>query len=354
MYIVATLGPKTMSDNAIQKLIGAGTEAFRINMSHISKDNIKRIVGFIKSNYPDVKIIGDITGKKVRVSEKLKVDFKITKGEEVIFTVEDQYDKLKKQLVDSKLKIVPLNIKQAIIEGLEINDIYIKDGRYRLTVIGRKGSVIQCRADSTIYITKGKSCTIKSIDRSNMDIPDRDIEDLEFLMKNDVDIVLLSFISSAEDIRKYKEKINAISSRINKSIEVWAKVETKDGVKNIRDICSETDTIVFGRGDMSAEGGIFNLPLYQWEICRSLHKSGKMFIVATNIMDNVSLKGRPSTSELNDIFTMMKNGVNGFMLTSETSVSTNGPLAVQYLCKACNRYSNILNKRKIKNDVRRK
>ena len=126
MYIVATLGPKTMSDNAIQKLIGAGTDAFRINMSHISKDNIKRIVGFIKSNYPDVKIIGDITGKKVRVSEKLKVDFKITKGEEVIFTVEDQYDKLKKQLVDSKLKIIPLNIKQAIIEGLEINDIYIK------------------------------------------------------------------------------------------------------------------------------------------------------------------------------------------------------------------------------------
>lgn len=348
MYIVATLGPKTMSDGEIQKLIEAGTEAFRINMSHISKDNIKRIVGFIKSNYPSVKIIGDITGKKVRVSDKLKADLKITKGEDVIFTVEDQYEKLKKQLVDSKLKIVPLNIKQSIIEGLTINDIFIKDGRYRLPVVGRKGSVIQCRAESTIYITKGKSCTIKSIDRTNMDIPDRDIEDLEFLMKNDVDIVLLSFISSAEDIRKYKKKIDAISSKTNKSIEVWAKVETKDGVRNIKDICLETDTIVFGRGDMSAEGGIINLPLYQWEICRSLHKTGKRFIVATNIMDNVSLKGRPSTSELNDIFTMMRNGVNGFMLTSETSVSFNGPLAVQYLSKACNKYSSILNKTKIK------
>lgn len=205
---------------------------------------------------------------------------------------------------------------------------------------------MNCESKNNVYITKGKSCTVEGIDRNKMDIPKRDVDDIQFLIDIEVDIVLLSFISSLNDLQNYKKIIAKISKDTKKTIDVWAKVETKEGVKNIREISSETETIVFGRGDMVAEGGLINLPIYQWGICKELYNSGKTLIVGTDLMESVGIKGKPSVAEMNDIFIMVKNGVSGFLLSSETTVSNNSIEAIKSLVKASRHYNSIFSRNK--------
>lgn len=354
MYITATLGAKTKDKRIIDQMIKLGVKSFRVNLSHMQKKDIEDIIHYVKHKKCGVKIIGDLTGKKIRVASLFNDEYKVSKGENLAFCTEDKYEKSFKIIneMKSKMKLIPLNIKDEIIKDINIESIYIKDGRYRMKVVSRNDNYIICVAESGVYLKGGKSCTITGIDRNKMSIPDRDIKDLRFLIRNGADIVLLSFISCKEDIIEYKKHIDMICKEYDKNIEVWVKVETKEGINNLEEIMDEVDTIVFGRGDMSAEGGLLNIPIYQFNVMAKIHNRKNKVIVATGILNNVSVQGKPSVSELNDIFNMLKQGVYGFMLTSETSVLNNNINAVKYLVNVVKKYEKILinRKRKIENN----
>lgn len=347
MYITVTLGVKTKDTKMLDQIMQLGIDSFRVNLSHMSRKDITDIIKYVKKRYSKIKIIGDLTGKKIRVSTLLSGEFKINKGSKVLFCTEDKYDTALSEIKGKPdITVIPLNIKSDIINNLTIDNVYIKDGKYRMRVVSRKNDLLYCIADCGVYIRAGKSCTICGIDRKSMDIPPRDFEDLRFLIESGADIVLLSFVSSRQDILEYKKYIDKLSKEYGRSIEIWAKVETKEGVKNIDEIMNEVDVVIFGRGDMSAEGGLLNIPIYQWNVISKLKKKSCKLIVATSLLNNVSMQGRPSVPELNDLFTMIKYGVYGFMLTSETSVLNNSISSVRYLIKSVKKYEKILTRGK--------
>lgn len=345
MYIVATLGPRTVGEKQIVDMINEGVNAFRINLSHMDKETIIKVVKFIKLQYPSIRIIGDLTGKKIRVSDMLEENFKIYKKERLVFCSEEDYFNLNHIFLERNIKVVPLNISSDLVNHITTKSIFVKDGRYEIKVLEKKGSILNCEAVNSLYITKGKSCTIAGIDRDKMSIPKRDVDDIQFLIDNKIDIVLLSFISSQLDVQEYKKIIYKKTKEAKRDIEIWAKIETKEGVNNIKKISDEIDTIVFGRGDMVAEGGLINLPIYQWGVCRDLYNSGKKLIVATDLMESVAIKGKPSIAEMNDIFIMVKNGVTGFLLASETTVQNNSIESVRNIVRASKYYHSIIKKK---------
>lgn len=137
---------------------------------------------------------------------------------------------------------------------------------------------------------------------------------------NKVDIICQSFVEDKEDVIEIKSfiKVNWVKKI---DIKIWAKIETLNGVNNIKDIIDESDGIVIGRGDLIQETSIEDTPIYEEIILREVKKNkGKDIIIATHLFNSMKSGKMPSISEVESIYSFIKSGVSGFMLAGETSI----------------------------------
>lgn len=298
--IICTLGPVSESKDSILSLANAGMTVARLNFSHGTyKDHQKMINNIREINKEkdlNIKIMGDLCGPKIRTQNKLPIS--ILKNEEII--------------LGKDLKIS----HPEIIGDLKINEkILIDDGKI----------VFKVKSLNPIKIAAEESCTIhphKGINLPNTKLKiktttNKDLKDLEFALKNNLEIIAQSFVRKASDIKYLKEICK------NNNLKICAKIETPEAIKNIKEITKESDLIMIARGDLAVELPFYELYKNENTIIKECNKQKKHFIVATQMLNNMMYSNTPSRAEIIDISYSITNGANGLLLSNETSVSEN-------------------------------
>ncbi len=320
MRIIATIGPTSSNKKVLQGMVEEGITTIRLNFAHFYKDEFKNIIRLIRDIDKNIEIMGDLSGKKIRVYESLKSTYKIFTGEEVFFCGDDVYDIL---LVDKqfKMKLIPLSIHSKIIENNNITEISMKDGTMKFEILDKNKVMIKAKAINDGIVRAGKGCNIPNIHREDIILSNKDKIDIKWAVDNDLDIICQSYIESKNEIEEVKKYCKNIGGDINK-IKFFSKVETKTGIDNYKEILENSDGIVIGRGDLVPECGVATAVDIQYKLLKTLlqeeHK--KELIIATHLLDTLKFGYGPTMPEVESIYSFIENGVTGFLLASETCV----------------------------------
>ncbi|WP_160690725.1 pyruvate kinase [Clostridium sp. C2-6-12] len=339
MYIIGTVGPNIKDRTVLKGIIDSGVNALRFNFVHGSTVEFLEILKNAKEIKNEIKIILDLSGTKVRVSNSFEYIYKVYDGEEIYFCGEDKYEEIKDNISKMKIKIIPLNIENKILSISDYDQIGIKENTMIFNVIDKKNDIIKVFTLRGGIIRKGKGCNIKNLERRPFILSEKDKEAINWGIDNKVDVISQSFVEDKEDIIEIKEFINKNKSN-RADVKIWAKIETLNGVNNIEKIINESEGIVIGRGDLIPETSIEDTPIYEEIILKEvLKKKGKELIIATHIFNSMKNGKMPSISEVESIYNFIKSGVTGFILAGETSIGKAPVKTVEFLKKLVDKYN---------------
>lgn len=331
MYIIATVGPSTKDKNVLREMIKSGANVLRLNFSHEDYDEFEQVIICAKSVDKNIHILQDLSGEKIRISRNLNYVIKIYNGEEVLFCGYDVYKKYE----ESKFKVIPLNISNKDLTSNNADEITMKDNTMKFKVLDITPRGIIAKSINGGIVRAEKGCNISSFIRENKELSLKDKFDLDWGIKNKVDIITQSFVEEKGDILKIKEYIK------NKGFNplIWAKVETPKGINNIKEILNECDGIIIGRGDLIPESSIEDVPIYEDIIIKNSNR--KNVIIGTHILNSMKCGKGPLLPEVESIYYHLKNGVNGFLLAGETSVGKVPISTVKFLNDLIYKYKGI-------------
>ena len=346
MHIIATIGPRSSGDEIIDKIVLGGATVIRINLSHGNYQDISSAIGYIRNKYENVKILMDLQGNKVRVSNQIVTQFKANEDRDIYFCSEEDYVECLKGL--DKNSIIPLNVARDTVINSGLKKIFMKDGTMEFIVVESTNLFIKTKVKIGGMVRAEKGCNLPGISRKGWGLTDKDRVDIDFAIKENVDILCYSYCSYEDECREFKRVVFSKLRTKQMVPKLWGKIETKEGVNNIVNVAKELDGVVIARGDLVPETGLINIPIIQDKIAQSLKGKNKDIVVATNVLNSMKFSTKPTVNELNDIYTMMKNGATGFMLTGETTVGKNHREVVQLLKQTSEYYEGIINKIKKK------
>lgn len=336
MYIIATVGPKTLDKWIIKELMENGVNILRFNCSHFNKDDFEKVMGIAKNINTNIKILVDLCGKKIRVSKELKYIYKIYNNQEIYFCGEDLYKKIDISKYQYK-KIIPLNINTKEIEENNINSISMKDNTMRFKIISKDNGVIKAKVLRGGIIRSGKGCNLSNINSGREILSEEDKKYALWAIKNNVDIICQSFVESKKEIEALEDFIRKES---NKKIEIWAKVETPKGIDNLDEIFNKVDTIILGRGDLVPEAGILQAVKLQDLAIKKAKDKNKKIILATRLLNSMKNGQCPNINEVEGIYYFLRSNIDGFLLAGETSIGKAPSETVAFLNKAIKYYKN--------------
>ncbi len=324
--IVATVGPACDTYEKLLELVKAGVNVFRLNFSHGTHEDKAKIIEYIreinvKEPY-NIAILADLQGPKLRVGEIENGALEIVPGDILTFTS-------KEKVIGTKEKIYVSYPN--LYSDVKVGDkILIDDGKLEVVVIE-----ITPNDDVRVAVTYGGTLTPKK----GLNLPDtaislpamteKDIADLAFIIKQNVDWVALSFVRKAEDIIDLKRRL----AEENSTIKVIAKIEMPSALVDLRNIILESDAVMVARGDLGVELPVEKIPMAQRDIIRKSIHRGKPVIVATQMMESMIDRIKPNRSEITDVANAVLEGADAVMLSGETATGKHPALVVETMCK---------------------
>jgi pyruvate kinase len=323
--IVATVGPACETYDKLLALVKAGVNVFRLNFSHGAYDNKLEIINHIrkinKQEPYNIAILGDLQGPKLRVGDLEGGSLELKEGDEIILTTE--------KMVGTKEKIY-VSYKNLATDVKPGERIFFDDGKMEVELIktlNDKEVLIRVSLGGTLLPKKGVNLPDSELTMPSL--TPKDIEDLEFIIDNNLDWVALSFVRKAIDITDLKKRIKAKNSKLK----VIAKVEMPEALKNIRDIIVESDGIMIARGDLGVEVPIEQVPIIQKDLIRKCMHRAKPVIVATQMMESMMERTKPNRSEVTDVANAVLEGADAVMLSGETAMGDYPTLVVEMMSK---------------------
>lgn len=305
--IIATLGPSSSDKKTICKLMNAGVNIVRINMSHVSKDSdVEELVSLIRDCEAEtetrVGILIDLCGPKIRVAKDIPKSLNIEKNKLYSLGVGDVQ--------------IPLGIKIKFNEVNSDSSVKIDDGKISFKVEEKKDDhtlILKALNDGTILPVKGVN--FPGVELDLPPITKKDLNDLELGIKLDVDWIALSFVRHAED----RDVVDAIFAESGKNIPLLAKIEKPEAIQNLRSIVDAFDGILVARGDLGVEMPLEQVPILQKRIIAMCNKNGKPVVTATQMLESMIENPTPTRAEVGDIASAIYDGTDAIMLSGETA-----------------------------------
>ena len=323
--IVATMGPASADKDTLLAMINAGVNVCRLNFSHgkyevhqKTIDTIKEINEQYKTN---VSILADLQGPKIRIGEVKNNGVLLVNGTRLTITTKEQLSD------ETTLYITYENFPRDVQPG-EI--ILLDDGKLQMKVIetNRKDAVIA----EVLYggmLSSKKGVNLPNTKVSTSCLTPKDLKDLEFALKNNVEWVGLSFVRSADDIIELKRIIHHSGNPAR----VIAKIEKPEAIDNIDAIIDVSDAIMVARGDLGVEMPMEVVPVLQKQIAQACIKKAKPVIIATQMLESMITTARPTRAEVNDVANSVLDGADAVMLSAETSVGQFPIIVVETMSK---------------------
>ena len=308
--IVATVGPACDSEERLSALVQAGVDVFRLNFSHGDHAGKAAVIRSIRElslrHEHAVAILGDLQGPKIRTGLMQGGAMQLTAGTEVTVTTRELLGQ--GNLIPTIYRGLPKDVGPG-------DRILLDDGLMELKVLRVEGEDVRCLVVSGGLLKDRKGINLPGAKVSAPALTDKDREDLQFCIKEQLDYVALSFVREAADVLELK----AILERNGSGLKVIAKIEKPEAVINFVAILQASDGIMVARGDLGVEINPEKVPLIQKRIIRSCNEAGKPVITATQMLESMVNNPRPTRAETSDVANAILDGTDAIMLSAETA-----------------------------------
>lgn len=302
--IICTVGPATATPEKLRTLREVGMDVARLNGSHADLDWHKNTIAMIRETLPDLPILLDIPGRKIRTTA-LAVELRFKAGDEIVLTTDTSHDGSEK---------VPVNYDRLHRDLEAGHRILADDGTLHFTVTAVSGQDITCRAEVDGQLKSRKGINVPHVSLGTEMMTDRDRSMIGFAKDQGVDFIGISFVESGDHVAAVRDAIGAMSPRI------VSKVENQGGLANVAAIAEASDALMIDRGDLSVETNLEDVTLNQKRIIEIAQQSGKPVIVATEMLHSMIENRFPTKAEIADITNAVLDGCAATMLSGETAI----------------------------------
>lgn len=313
--ILATLGPASSDPRIIRKLVLAGADAFRINMSHGDQNSKAKLVEAIraleKEFHRPSTILFDLQGPKLRVGHFGGGRAILEKGS--VFT----FDAAKKAGDSQRVQLPHAELFEAVKPGTRI---LIDDGKVRLKVLETGDHKIVSEVQVGGPVSDNKGVNVPDVVVPIPALTEKDRDDLQFALQQRADWIALSFVQRPEDVAEARTLIGDRAALL-------AKIEKPAAIDRLNDIVALADAVMVARGDLGVELPPEQVPPLQNKIVACARQFGKPVVVATQMLESMVTSPTPTRAEVSDVATAIYDGADAVMLSAESATG-------QYPCEA--------------------
>jgi pyruvate kinase len=312
--IIATLGPATDSAEMISKLIDAGVNVFRLNMSHAPHAWVRRVVADIRAEASRhrhfIGILMDTQGPAIRTGE-LPVPLDLQPGQKFTLTVRGEKSEEERS--------VDVNYEN-FINDINVGDVVLIDnGAIEMKVLAKSGNKVECEVLTEGKLGSRRHINLPGVKVSLPALTAKDLQDVQLGLELGVDLMALSFVREASDIQQLRNLFPEGKSHPF----VIAKIEDQQAIANLEEIIRAADGIMVARGDLGIEIPYEELPIVQRRIVKSCLRIGKPVIVATHMLESMIESPMPTRAEVTDVANAVYEQADAIMLSGETTVGKN-------------------------------
>jgi pyruvate kinase len=309
--IVSTLGPATDSAEMIVKLVDAGVNVFRLNMSHAPHDWVRRVVKDIRAageaRQKFVGIMMDTQGPAIRTGD-IGVPLDLLPGQMFTLTVRGEQD-LETHSVDVNY--------ENFINDISVGDVVLIDnGTIEMKVLAKSGNKVECEVLTAGTLGSRRHINLPGVKVSLPALTTKDIKDVKLGLELGVDFIALSFVREARDLLQLKQLFEEDGPHPF----VIAKIEDQEAIKNLEAIVQAADGIMVARGDLGIEIPYEELPIVQRRIVKTCLRVGRPVIVATHMLESMINAPMPTRAEVTDVSNAVFEEADAIMLSGETTV----------------------------------
>ncbi len=332
--IVCTLGPATDNYQVLKRLIKAGMNVARINMSHGTYEEHAARIEMVRRARAElgqaVAIMLDTKGPEIRVRTFEGGKAYLADGNYFTLTTEECEGN------NARVSISYKDLPKFVKEG---DTVLLNDGLIELRVDSVASCEIVCVVVHGGELSNRKSINMPGVKIDMPYISDVDRADMLFGIKQDVDYFAISFVRCADDVRAVKK---LMAENGGEQIQIISKIENRDGVNNIKEITDECDGAMVARGDMGVEIPFEELPAIQKQIIKLCYKQGKKVITATQMLESMINNPRPTRAEISDVANAIYDGTSAIMLSGETAVGKYCVETVKTMAKIAEKTENSI------------
>ena len=316
MEYYGTIGPACADREILTDMFREGMTGVRMNLSHGNLSEHMDWIRMLRIASADsgrqMKFLIDLQGPELRIG-KLPQPVELTDGSEVL-------------LGQGVIKI-PDILYDYVREG---SSILLDDGKILLQVLENGGSYLNCEVVRGGKLYSAKSIAVPDSGLYPPVLTKNDYENLSMARECGVTGVMLPFVRSAEDLLALREALDRSGVP---EVEIFAKLESRQGIVSLPELIPYADYFVIARGDLGNDMPLWKLPRVQKEAAAFLKKAGKPFMIVTQMLDSMQERAVPTRAEVCDIFNAVLDGADSIMLTGETAAGKYPVQAMGYLVR---------------------
>ncbi len=325
--LICTIGPSSENKETLIGLCKAGMNVARLNFSHGTYPEHQKKIDLIKEVREElgmpIGIMLDTKGPEYRIRTFANGKVFVKEGDRFTFTVDE---------VEGDETRVSVNYK-GLVNDLNAGDqILVNNGLVVFEVTELEGNNAHCRCLIGGELSNRKSMCFPNKVMTGPYLNEQDKSDLLFGIKNDVDFIAASFVSTKKDMEELK---NFLTENGGGDIDLIAKIENRSGVDHAAEICEIADGIMIARGDLGVEIPFVEVPSVQKQLTSTCRMLGKRVITATEMLESMIYNPRPTRAEISDVANAVYDGTSAVMLSGESAAGKYPVLAAATMAEIC-------------------
>ena len=340
--IVATLGPATDRPGVLDELVEAGVDVFRLNASHSTQEQQQRRIHEIraalaKAGRKHTAILVDLQGPKIRLGSFEGGGAELQTGAEFTITTEP---------VTGTAERASTSYADFARDVRPGNRILLADGSIELRAIASDGVAVRTAVVSGGRISDRKGINLPGVRVSSPSLTDKDAADLDFAVREGVDLIAISFVRTAADVVQVRHRMRG------KALPIVAKIEKPEAWENIDAILQAADGAMVARGDLGVEVALEKVPRIQKSIIRRARRLGRFVITATQMLESMTENPTPTRAEVSDVANAIYDGTDAVMLSAETAMGKDPAESVRVMERIALETENAIRARGFQDPVR--
>lgn len=313
--IVCTIGPASSAQGTLQGMVRAGMDVARINFSHGDYDSnlglLEKVRAAAEKAGRPVAILQDLQGPKIRVG---------TLPVEGLELIEDKYVHLQAGVASAEPGVIPVPYERLAYDLRAGDRLLLDDGTKELKVMSVRGPRIRAKVLLGGRLMSHKGINVPTVTLSVESLTEKDIEDLAFGLKHNMDFVALSFVRRATDVEALQKRIDKYLPEGVEPPAIIVKIEKHEALDNFAEILAAADGVMIARGDLGLETPATAVPLRQKELIAQCVVAGKPVITATHMLESMHTNPRPTRAEVSDVANAVIDQTDAVMLSGETAM----------------------------------
>jgi pyruvate kinase len=309
--IVCTIGPACDSEEMIRDLMRAGMDVARLNFSHGTHAEHARRIQRLRSAAHDLKrtvcILQDLQGPKIRTGH-LKDGKAVQLEPGALLTITPRKVVGTSALISTDFR----GLAREVEPGARV---LLSDGRIELKVRAIHGDDVECEVVNGGPLGEHQGINLPGAALALPVLTDKDKRDLEFGLKQKIDVIALSFVRSAEDVRTAK----TLMRELGKSVPIISKLEKPQAIERLEEILEVTNGVMIARGDLGVELPPERVPIIQKLVIQRADAWRRPVITATQMLESMTENPRPTRAEASDVANAIFEGSDAVMLSGETA-----------------------------------